>query len=496
MLFVLSVFYVFCFFLCSTYVLCVGVCVCTHHTNKAKFICVHMHIYNMCVCVCVCTVSVSRAVEERMKDLEQLNRNLRKKNVQLKKMNLVHSTGRTALTLRQHNLRLQRLRTKTRRKQQKKRANTTNKMKKNLGRRRPASSPTRRLMRTRTQQQASPRILSQDRYQLSVLANTLAQRVGMETPTTASDHKGVQQQQQEQQSMYSTSNIEEIVAIRRELRAKQTKIYLLHSHYTKLEASLRAGQHINKQLLNKYQEMRQSLMMEQKRTRSLTQQLHSSSLLSLETQSVQAQMKAVSVRNAALERNITLLTQNVIVEGDKMEKRRLAEVIRRHSKQVTELKSRIHERNTTIDSLRVNMQRTHSQTTGTELKLGGVEKRNASLLQTIDKLRIRVQTLQDRLSVFSGEEMKDLERALEIVSREREDPSYAVFLQGSSPSKDKGKRRGVPALLREMHALKNALNDAQTKNSTIALDLLQQQNLCMRGWGCCRRRRRLLWWRV
>lgn len=259
-----------------------------------------------------------------------------------------------------------------------------------------------------------------------------------------------------------------------ELRRKKERIASLSKTFQQLRLRMRAEKQVQVNALDTCRRYKEQLRLAQQKLLEYNRRMKDYDMQSEHLSALEAMLADTRAEKEELERRVRSLHENALT-GDRLEERRIEDIISKYKvkseKQLKALRSVKQE----VEKLRKG---TRTLKAEADDEKQTAEKYRLLHLESEDKLmrtHKAMGMLKERLKIFQAggltgdTSLEDLERALEIVRREKESPSYVSGIDDP----DSKAPPTVPRLQRELHDLlgkhKSTLTDLKSKKDMLTV---------------------------
>lgn len=321
-----------------------------------------------------------------------------------------------------------------------------------------ATSPPRTPKITTSRSQAEAR-------QLAALSATLQERLDNSDLAAQPIHSPQDQHRQQ----------EEMLAVRRELREKSAKIALLQQHFDHLASQVRAEKEIASHNARQNDELSQRLRNAIARERDLKRQLQSNDDSSMTLTSLQQIIDDLKSDKLQLEKQIQLL-QLALFSGDSMENERTKQIITEASDDILKLQQQLRDKEAILTQFRQTLGESSDSLETKTKQFNDLQREHTETKAQLNEAKQRITQLSERLAIFSadsGIELEELQRALDIVRRQRENPSRVKFISNLDGSDADSNDMSVSGLSRRLSTMelqcKQLIVEVQQKSDLLTV---------------------------
>lgn len=311
-------------------------------------------------------------------------------------------------------------------------------------------------------------IVNEEREYLSSMLDKLQSRVDMADERRHNTGEAMRIPYDTMNNPHAYGPEADIVEIKKELKEKSAKVTLLHQKFEKLSVAFRAEKEIQRRALSQADEYKERLKKSQAEARQLQRTVQSLELNGDQLESLQIIADDLRGENKALQERISQLTQNVF-EGDQLEAQRLRKVVQDFTVQVHNLKTKLADKEQEVLDAYSDCRKLNDANAKLSKSLETVRDEKQALDRRITLLNQRVDELTHKLESFSnasGVDLEDLERALDLIRREREDPSAVTFMDGV---------RQEDGL--SVNQMKRRMQEMEIKNKELILEIQQKSEM-------------------
>eukprot|EP00466_Bigelowiella_natans_P007917 jgi/Bigna1/144837/aug1.92_g19545 len=249
-------------------------------------------------------------------------------------------------------------------------------------------------------------------------------------------------------------NVKEIEMLWEQLREKKAKISLLQSHFQQLRVSVRAEKQIQIQAVQQCKRQRDQLLLAKEKLLKYSRDIKNYEMQSHHVTALEAMLGDTRAEKEELARRLESLHTSAL-RGDRLEEKRIQDMITKHQAKEVKAKRMLDE---TIEELQKTRRECRALKIQVEDEKEAKEKYRLVHLNTQDLLLSAKQQLgglKERIAILEGHgtfgtnavDVKDLQAALEIVRRRRDNPSSVYGIDtGSTAAAD-------PRMQKELHGL-------------------------------------------
>ncbi|GAB5361488.1 hypothetical protein AAMO2058_000717500 [Amorphochlora amoebiformis] len=263
---------------------------------------------------------------------------------------------------------------------------------------------------------------------------------------------------------------EEMKALWAQLREKKAKITLLQQHFEQLRLSFRAEKQIQKQALEQLKRQKRQLVIAQQKMLEYSRRLKHYETQAQHLAALEAMLADAKAEKEELEKRLEALHLSAL-RGDRLEEKRIEDIVNKYRTKLTAAEEKMKQALLELEKLRAEARALKVRV---EDEKESAEKHRLLYLQTQDALLQANQTigeLRQRLAAFEGNgdnkvDVEDLQAALEIIRRGRDNPSYVLGI-------DQG-RKGL-----SMIQLKRELNQLEGRYNEVRIELKAKRDLVL-----------------
>jgi hypothetical protein len=266
----------------------------------------------------------------------------------------------------------------------------------------------------------------------------------------------------------------ELFDVRKELREKKARIALLQSQYEQMAVAFRAEKDIQKHTLAQCEELKDKLLTTQKGMRAAKREVETLRLSGDTMKDQEIIIGDLRAEVVTLQDQAALLTQNMF-QGDQIEKRRMKKVITQHVADLQKTEMDLEKKEKRLEALEKKLRDKESMYGDQKGFTENLVQEKMTLEKQLEERMKQLTHALDRLAVFSadsGVDLTDLEQALDLVRRKREDPTRVDILGGGKFNNLSDSDMDKPALLRKINKLE-IQNRELVKDYNLAQDMLK-----------------------